>query len=246
MRRGHIARSGLAVVCFTLFASVVSASALLQCASADDPAPTAGIEMGAAGSAPAVRVEPPPGRPPPAAHTAVVIGDSLSDLGREQLETALLRPDWDIVYDAKSGRSIISDDDALSGVLAVESIQAQGIQPDVWIIELGTNDVDAIDACNCPNRVTASLARIRQMLTAIGRGQRVEWVNVVNYDRPETTLAYNQALDALVKSREIVAVTNWYAPAHDHQEDWFSDAKHLTAPGYLYWAALIAATFTTH
>ncbi|MCU1401059.1 MAG: hypothetical protein JWN62_4168 [Acidimicrobiales bacterium] len=203
------------------------------------------VASGAEATSAAVRVDPPPPRASSSKLVAFV-GDSLGTFGRAQLQTALNPVAGHVHFDTKGGRSIIANTVELSGVQTVNALKAQGIFPDVWIVELGTNDVSVLNGCGCADRVAASVERIRKLLTAIGPGQHVLWVNVENFLFTRSTADYNQALRTLVADGEIDAVTDWASMSASEEDAWFIDGKHLTPTGYTVWAHAIAVTLAAN
>ena len=75
------------------------------------------------------------------------------------------------LIDGKSSRSISYPSDLdYSAVDTVAEIKASGVDPDTWLVQLGTNDLYFIINCRCVDVRVAAIERIRMMLAAIGPG----------------------------------------------------------------------------
>jgi lysophospholipase L1-like esterase len=175
-----------------------------------------------------------------------VIGDSLAAGGSTRLTSELAATGWTPAVDAKAGRSIVYDTDArYSGVARVNALRDAGIDPRVWLVELGTNDVYFVGLCGCADRVKASEDRIQLMIDAIGPGHEIYWVGPQRFDQSVLTNEFNQALRNKVASGELAGVVDWSVLSQPHRQDWFADEAHLSVDGYTAWLSAIIDTIGT-
>ena len=77
--------------------------------------------------------------------SVVVVGDSITDGSRRQLEDALAFAGFtDVIIDSASGRRIAIGDgttEPLAGVATLQTVIEIGATPEVWVFALGSNDV---------------------------------------------------------------------------------------------------------
>lgn len=130
------------------------------------------------------------------------------------------------------GRRLIT-----SGIDAVRALQAQGVDPALWVIELGANDSYDISTCRCPDPVAFAGQRIDALRAELGAEARVLWVNVRTSS--PGALAYNEALARRAGPHFVVA--DWKAHSAG-QVGWFVDAVHPTARGAREFAAFLAGS----
>ncbi len=119
------------------------------------------------------------------------------------------------------GRRVVT-----SGIDAVRALRARGATPQLWVIELGTNDSFDITMCRCPDRVAFAGQRIDALRAELGPDARVLWVNVRTSS--PGALAYNEALARRVGPHFVVA--DWKVHSAG-RSNWFVDAVHPTATG---------------
>lgn len=113
-----------------------------------------------------------------------------------------------------------------SGVDAVRAVRAGGVEPDLWVIELGTNDSYDIRTCGCPDPVIFAGERIDAVRAELGSDARVLWVNVRTSS--PGAIAYNEALTRRIDPRFVVA--DWKAFTTG-RSSWFVDGVHPNATG---------------
>lgn len=178
--------------------------------------------------------------PIPCEHIGV-IGDSLTVGGVTQLPQELIEAGFgDIRIDAKIGRRINARSPwGASGVTALQAMRAVGYEPDCVVVALGTNDLGIWKGA------TKFRAAIEAMLTEIGEGPRVLWVNVVWRKFPATGAVFNGVLAELAGSRANLSVADWAGEVAQHPR-WLSrDGVHQSIAGRREWARFVARIATT-
>lgn len=128
------------------------------------------------------------------------------------------------------GRRVVT-----SGIDAVRALRAKGAAPQLWVIELGTNDSFDISNCRCPDQVAFAGQRIDALRAELGPDARVLWVNVRTSS--SGALAYNEALARRVGPHFVVA--DWKSHSAG-QTNWFVDAVHPSARGARELASFLA------
>ena len=96
---------------------------------------------------------------------AVIVGDSLTGGNASYIRSVLQANGLSNVrVEGLSGRKIaqtfafggVVD----SGIARIRTLKANGVRPQLWVIELGTNDLSSIKRCGCPDPVVLSLIHI--------------------------------------------------------------------------------------
>lgn len=199
-----------------------------------------GPSQSATATATAQRIAPPI---PPMPYDVIVLGDSLTYIGRDRLRAAVTAAGWRVLIDGKSGRSIDYPSDLQYSALAkVSDLRAAGLDAQTWIVALGTNDLYFLVNCKCPDPRAAAVERIRSLLRAIGAGHRIVWVGPQNFSYTDMTALFNGVLQELVASGEISSVVDWETLSAAHRLDYFNDNAHLSAAGYDIWVPAITAS----
>lgn len=182
-------------------------------------------------------VEPPTPRPT----TVAVVGDSLTVSAADEIEVALATVDLELLaIDAMESRRTTRGSTGLpSGVEAVESIVSTldpGVEPGLWVIALGTNDVASVGSLD------GFRPEMRQLLDLIPADAPVIWVDLWIRDRPEQIAQANRMIRAELRDREGgSAVVDWFAHGDDDGII-TDDGVHLTDAGQLLFATSIADT----
>jgi hypothetical protein len=180
--------------------------------------------------------------------TWAIVGDSIIGGNVTYIESVLTQsnlPPWHI--DGRSARRMVTPVitprwSASSGLDAIRATRALGHDPKRWVIELGTNDAGSVTNCSCADPIAFADSLIRQLVTEIGSGSQILWVNV----RGSTSgvLAINAALAARAKaSPSTFQVADWngYTAGRDA---WFVDGVHPTATGAVELGRFIVAAVT--
>ena len=108
----------------------------------------------------------------------------------------------------------------------VQRWRAEGFDPRVWIIGLGTNDVGFTTTS-----IPKATAYIDAMLDAIGPGREVLWINITHHE-PDWQAAWNEALVEVATRRLNLHVFDWASIVAQHPEWLVSDHVHSTPTGY--------------
>ena len=118
--------------------------------------------------------------------TAFMLGDSILDGGQADIVTRL--SDWNVTVDAVVGRS------SSGGITPAESLLAT---PDVVVVELGVNDVDA----------ESFAANAQRILAAVGSAHLVVWVTA--HGPQPVTDQVNRAIVTMMGSIPNGAILDW-------------------------------------
>ena len=148
-----------------------------------------------------------------AAITSVaMVGDSITEASVLDLTATLSDAGVeDVRIDGKSGRRIaVGTGNAfspVSGILTVYGLLAEGVDPSVWVIALGTNDVG-----NYANgdQYGALIDRITALLPA---EKQLVWVNTFREQYLDDTVLFNTLLAERMKSRGNAVVADWFRVA---------------------------------
>ena len=132
------------------------------------------------------------------------MGDSISFLSRGALETRLVEAGFGKVeFDALPGRRISEGDSP--GLAVLDFSIGAGLQPDLWVIELGTNDLGHYAGA-------AAYAELIDLVVQRVPGPTpLIWVDTYSSFQLEAAELFNETLrDAMVR-RGNAAVADWYA-----------------------------------
>lgn len=167
--------------------------------------------------------------------TVAVVGDSLTVAATEEITAALSGAGVrTVIVDGRESRRMATDAAGLpSGVAAIEEILVR-MEPDLWVVALGTNDVAAEVA---DDRFVLDL---RATLTAVPVDVPLVWVDVWIRDRLDDVVAANDLLRGELDRRVApTTIVDWFASA---TADGLitGDGVHLTQAGQDRFAAVIA------
>jgi lysophospholipase L1-like esterase len=114
----------------------------------------------------------------------------------------------------------------LSGVKQVYSLLSEGLHPDAWVIELGTNDVGSYAK---PDDYGALIDEIVVMLPA---DARLVWVNTYRSQYLDATKVFNLVLVDRMQRRGKAVVADWFGVASAKNESVLSsDGLHPNKNG---------------
>ncbi len=133
-------------------------------------------------------------------------------------------------------RTTVALTGSTSGIDGVRRIRASGFDPPLWVVALGTNDMNI--TVKTPG---ATDAIINTMLDEIGPGRRVVWVNVYARGSLANSQAFNARLAAIAVQRPMMTVADWYSLVAAHPSWLVADGVHPNATGALQRNIFVAA-----
>lgn len=138
----------------------------------------------------------------PSIRSVAIIGDSITNGSEVQLRERLGSLDIEIMaVDAEDGRRMTTDGSNGSGLSAVSRLAARG-GPDLWVIALGTNDIQQYDADGYG-------VVIDELLAAVPADAPLVWVDVYLDSNPDSSADFNDALRAALGARGHATVVDW-------------------------------------
>jgi lysophospholipase L1-like esterase len=166
---------------------------------------------------------------------AVIVGDSLTGGNATYIRSFLQSNGLPGVrVEGLSGRRIAVSFESRgsrdSGIERIRSLQAQGVRPRLWVVQLGTNDLYSITQCRCPDPVAFAGALIDQLRAQIGPATPTAWVTVMNRADFGVTNTFNEALRRRAAADPSFRVIDWAALSLMRPE-WFADAVHQNLDG---------------
>lgn len=172
--------------------------------------------------------------------SVAVIGDSIALSAQELLTASLESLGLDVVaFDAVESRRMVSGGTALpSGASAIEDVLASGVEPELWIIALGTNDVGARSR---PRETVADIAAIIELLPD---DAHVMWVDTWVRDLDDEAVTLNGLLRLVLTDRPNTVVVDWHARGAVDGTI-IADGVHLSPTGKVEFARSIADTLRT-
>jgi lysophospholipase L1-like esterase len=151
-------------------------------------------------------------------------------------------PSWKI--NAQPGRRTISDGQTSdgrtlkSGLTAVRWLKAAGYRAPIWIIELGSNDLDGLSRCHC-DQVALARAEIDTVVRSLGRSVFIGWVTVRYPHRASAAYAWNLALRHAADADPRMFLVDWHQASAGHPS-WIPDGIHPSLTGAIRLADFIA------
>lgn len=160
----------------------------------------------------------------PAVASVAIVGDSLTLSATEEITDALARTGLTVVaVDGVENRRIAGGV-VEPGVDAVQRLVAAGVDPDLWVVALGTNDVGAqIERA----RLRVDIARL---LAGLPAHAHVIWVDTHVSGRPQLATEMNSLIRTMTSYDPQVSVADWNTPAADAGV-LVADGVHLTPAG---------------
>jgi lysophospholipase L1-like esterase len=158
--------------------------------------------------------------------TVALIGDSIATGARVPLESALASKGFGrIEFDALPGRRIKEGE--RPGLTVLDEMLAGGLAPDVWLIELGSNDLGRYPGAN----ESAYRALIDDVIGRLDPATPLVWVDTYSRLVLEDCEQFNMILHAAMAERSNGAVARWYERC-TAEPDLVPDGLH-PAPGAL-------------
>ena len=140
--------------------------------------------------------------------TVGVIGDSITVGAESALRAALEGLGLRVArVDAESGRRMVVDAGVGSGVEAAGRVAA--VDPDLWVVALGTNDVANLDG------VEAYATAIDTLLDAVPDDAPLVWIDVYVDTAEEASATFNRVLRDRLGQRGGATVVDWASVADD-------------------------------
>ena len=172
--------------------------------------------------------------------SVTVVGDSITEASAEAITAVLTSEGVDSVDVRGRARRRIevgdgSGEQPLSGLRELDRLLAEGADPDVWVIALGTNDVSLYpDRESYERLVDAVLERIPEDAPLV-------WVDVYRPGEAEHTAMFNEVVAQRLDDRGDATVAPWHAFASaPGQTILRSDDLHPNATGNEVFASVIA------
>ncbi len=170
-----------------------------------------------------------PGQP-----DVVVVGDSLTGGNDSYIAPTLRGAGLDARVEGLSARRIAVSFDFLgyrdSGIERVRSLRSAGVDPDLWVIQLGTNDLGVVKNCRCPDPIVFAGDLIDRLLAELPADRPVAWVTVMHRVDLDATNAFNEALRRRAVVNPYLRLIDW-ARLSLQRPDWFADPVHQTFDG---------------
>jgi lysophospholipase L1-like esterase len=169
--------------------------------------------------------------------SVAIVGDSITEASAEELREAFGHAGIDDVFiDGQASRRIEvgSGDDGISGIRAIEDLLELEIEPEAWVIGLGTNDVGGLGSPeDCANL-------INEILDLIPGDVPLVWVNVYRPGEPEQTDLFNSVLAQQLDERGDATVADWFSVASNEELDVLrGDNLHPNDEGQIVFADLV-------
>jgi lysophospholipase L1-like esterase len=167
-----------------------------------------------------------PGQP-----DVVIVGDSLTGGNVSYIAPALRGAGLDARVEGLSARriavSFTFEGYRDSGIERIRTLRASGIDPDLWVIQLGTNDLGVIKNCSCSDPVAFAGDLIDRLLAELPANRPVAWVTVMNRADYHVTITFNEALRRRAVINPYMRLIDWAK----QRPDWFVDPVHPTIEG---------------
>ena len=160
-----------------------------------------------------------------------VIGDSITVGAEPALRSRLEGLGLDVLaVDAANGRRIAVDGGVGSGVEAAARVAA--VEPDLWVVALGTNDVANLDGPE------AYATAIDTMLAEVPDDVPVVWVDIYFDGAEDASDTFNTVLRERLAQRGNATAVDWATVADD--DGVLRDGVHPGADGNLVFAGRVA------
>jgi len=166
----------------------------------------------------------------------VIVGDSLTGGNASYIVPTLRDAGIDARVEGLSARRIAVSFNSAgyrdSGIERIRSLRSTGVDPGLWVIELGTNDLGAIHNCRCADPIAFAGALIDRLLAELPVDTPIAWVTLMNRDDFDVTNTFNEALRRRAVVDPYLRLIDWAALSLQRPE-WFEDAVHPTFDGVI-------------
>lgn len=171
--------------------------------------------------------------------SVAMVGDSITQGSLEELQTAFTTAGiTEARIDGDTGRRIEvgngKGDGPLSGVRTLYGMLAEGVAPDAWVIELGTNDVGSYADAEAYGEL------IDLILDMLPEETPLVWVNTYREQYLDDTNVFNLVLQQRIDERDNAVVVDWFGAATAPDADILrSDNLHPNTKGQQVLAILV-------
>jgi len=140
-----------------------------------------------------------------------MVGDSITEGSAKALTAAFTSAGVEnLRIDGKHSRRIEvgngKGDAPLSGVITTYGLLAEGVNPDAWVIELGTNDVGSYSGAD-------EYGTLIDLILKMLPNKRLVWVNTYRKQYLDDTVLFNTVLAQRLQARGNAAVADWFTVA---------------------------------
>ena len=190
----------------------------------DGPAPTGSVEV--------IDTE---------AHTMVMVGDSITQGSTDAVTYTLAASGLtDVIIDGVPSRRIQvgagTTEDPESGIDSITRLLRAGVDPDVWVIALGTNDIAKYESDDdYANLISSVVAMLPDDVPLV-------WVNAFRGDYPDESRQFDAVLADTLRDRDRTVVVDWASVASaPDQHVLRDDDVHPNPEGRAEFARLVAS-----
>ncbi len=140
-----------------------------------------------------------------------MVGDSITEGSVAALTTTLTDAGVEnLRIEGKHSRRIQvgngKGDAPLSGVITTYDLLAEGVNPDVWVMELGTNDVGSYSGAD-------EYGTLIDLILDMLPDKRLVWVNTYRKQFLDDTVLFNTVLADRLQKRGDAAIADWFSIA---------------------------------
>jgi lysophospholipase L1-like esterase len=168
------------------------------------------------------------------ATSVVMVGDSITQGSADEIEFTLAADGFtDVVVDGVTSRRIEVGPSPESGIEAIYRLLADGADPDVWVIALGTNDIGKYATSEEYGALVALVVDVLPDDTPL------VWVDAYRDDYVDDSALFNEALRAQLSDRDGTVVVDWYDVV-SQDGSILRDGVHPDRDGEALFASLVA------
>ena len=174
------------------------------------------------------------------AETMVMVGDSITQGSIDAVRYTLAASGLtDVIIDGVASRRIQAGGDTVdnpeSGIDGIARLLRAGVDPDVWVVALGTNDIAKYESADdYVNLITTVVAMLPDDVPLV-------WVNAYRNDYPDESFEFDALLADTLRDRDSTVVLDWAAIASaPDQQVLRDDGVHPNPEGRAEFARLVA------